>query len=131
MLPHNNSHPNEEGHYYSDPNSADTEFNMIMEGDNCNRLDSIQACENAAEYMGLPDTSCLRFADPRYPPYCYYKNVTDRAGRKGLKFNFAKDTSVPCSPLRPCICQISSEYFSRYSASFDFLDESLQVRYVF
>ena len=96
--------------YYSDPNSADTEFNMIMEGDNCNRLDSIQACENAAEYMGLPDTSCLRFADPRYPPYCYYKNVTDRAGRKGLKFNFAKDTSVPCSPLRPCICQISSEH---------------------
>ena len=102
--------------YDSDPNSADTEFNMIMEGDNCNRLDSIQACENAAEYMGLPDTSCLRFADPRYPPYCYYKNVTDSAGRKGLKFNMAPDrgmapdVSVPCSHLRPCLCQMSSEH---------------------
>ena len=89
---------------------------MVMEGEDCERLNSIQDCEYGAEFLGLPDTSCLPFADPRYPPYCYYKNVTDRAGRKGLKFNMAPDrgmapdVSVPCSHLRPCLCQMSSEH---------------------
>ena len=69
---------------------------MVMEGEDCERLNSIQDCEYGAEFLGLPDTSCLPFADPRYPPYCYYKNVTDRAGRKGPTFPVRR----PRSPVK-------------------------------
>ena len=111
---------------------------MVMEGEDCERLNSIQDCEYGAEFLGLPDTSCLPFADPRYPPYCYYKNVTDRAGRKGLKFNMAPDrgmapdVSVPCSHLRPCLCQMSSEhrYRRERNLSWIFPSNMLHISYL-
>ena len=41
------------------------------------------------------------------PPFCYYhdKKLTDWAGKEGLKFNTAADSSMPCQPHRPCLCQ--------------------------
>ena len=88
----------------------DFKFTLIAEGKDCNRLDNIKECKNGAKSLRLPDTFADRFYDSRYPPFCYYKYVTDKAGKEGLKFNTAANSSIPCSPLRPCICQVASKY---------------------
>ena len=92
-------------HYF-----LDSKFTLVVEGKDCNRLGSVKECKNGAQSLRLPDTFADRFNDSRYPPFCYYKYVTDEAGKMGLKFNRAAESSIPCSPLRPCLCQVSSKY---------------------
>ena len=65
-----------------------------------------EKCEETARALGLPDTTAVQFRDLRYPPFCYYKTVDEGPNRrKGLKFNTAADSSMPCHTLRQCLCQ--------------------------
>ena len=80
-------------------------IHLVKKGHSCARIRTKEECEKTAQTLGLSDTTADKIKSFRYPPFCYYKEVTDKAGRKGLKFNTAADSSMPCHTLRQCLCQ--------------------------
>ena len=84
-------------------------YTLVTRGNSCARITNKRECERSARALGLPDTTAVQFRDSRYPPFCYYKTVTEGPNRrKGLKFNTAADSSMSCHPLRQCLCQNDS-----------------------
>ena len=69
----------------------------------------LEICDSVI--LGMEDVTATRFSDLRYPPYCYYKQETDSAGRRGLKFNTAAASTASCEPLRPCLCRKEGKCF--------------------
>ena len=75
---------------------------------------SVQACNAAAAYMKLPDTSAVMdeknpYGDRYAPPFCYYQGRT-------LKFN-AGSNSGRCSSYNQCLCagdEASRPFDERY-----------------
>ena len=84
-------------------------YTLVTRGNSCARITTKKECEMSARAMGLPDTTAVQFRDFCYPPFCYYKTVNEGQNRrKGLKFNTAADSSMPCHTLRQCLCQDDS-----------------------
>ena len=84
----------------------DLEYSLVTDSRHCNRVTTVEECKNAAQLLGLADTTASPTTDTTRPPYCYYKT----AGRHmGLKFNKERDSTTACSELRQCICHTDGE----------------------
>ena len=90
---------------------SDLEYSLVTNGHNCNRVTTIDQCEEAAQLLGMDDVTADVLppdvdADDR-PPYCFYKTGERHVG---LKFNPKGDSTTACDEIRACVCHNEGEF---------------------
>ena len=83
---------------------------IVQSGYNCNRITTVEGCEQMARKMGLKDTTAWVGSWSSEPPYCNMEDCGSN-GCSTLYFNEYPGANGTCTSSDRCICSTTGKQF--------------------